>query len=144
MRTFQRSEDSKGTPLRQAKARAAAEVAAITDAVRRKYVPAIAGQELTYQEKEAQALAFLAAEPEPQEAGEVYTFIFAEVAITAQTPRGVAEAILEQAAAFRSQIGPQIERQRLIAGRAIQDAATVDEAGAAVEQLEAALKESGL
>lgn len=127
MRTLHRSPASLEAPLREARTAAARKVIEVTDAVRGKFLTKAVGQELTYSEKEAQAVAFLAASPEPQEPGTEYGFVFGEVGITADTPRGVAEAVLAKAYAYRAEIGPMIERLRLLAGKKIDEAATVAE-----------------
>ncbi|QBR35415.1 hypothetical protein ETW23_03930 [Leisingera sp. NJS201] len=127
MLTLKRSQASLDAPLRAAQAIARQRVVEVTDTVRGKFLTRAIGQELTYGEKEAQAQAFLAASPEPQEPGTEYGFVFGEVGITADTPRAVAEAVLAKAFAYRAHIGPMIERLRLLAGKQINEAATVSD-----------------
>ncbi|WP_264213215.1 hypothetical protein [Leisingera thetidis] len=101
------------------------EVIGITEATRRRYLTPITGQELTYDEKKHQAIAFLAADPEPSEPGEDFTFIFGEVGITADTPYEVAQVVVNMAHTYKTSLGPMIERLRLLAGKRISEAATV-------------------
>lgn len=116
MLVINRTQRGKAEPLRQAKAAAATQVAAITSKVRQAFVTPITGQELTYQEKERQALAYLAlsADPDPADpdARDAFGFIFGEVGITGQTAYQVAQVIAYKAGEMRK-FGPMIERLRL-------------------------------
>jgi len=81
-----------------------------------------AGQMAAYQAKEAQAVALLEDES-PTEAA--YPDIYNEVGITADTAGGVADVIMQAAAAWRV-YGRQIERTRLAAKKQIAEAGTPD------------------
>lgn len=99
-------------------------VNAAAEKERLKYITSGQGQAMTYTEKRDQARAFLAAEdPDPAD----YPMIANEVGITAATAREVAEVIAGRYAAWKA-IGEEIEKVRMIANKAIDDAA--DEAGA--------------
>ncbi|WP_306130990.1 hypothetical protein [Roseovarius sp. MMSF_3350] len=132
-----RSATSKAKPLEQAKAAALVEVGEVIAKLRLRYVTNLPGQEMTYQEKEAQAVAFLAADPEPTEPGDRYGFVFAEVGVTAPTPFEVAQVILNIATLFRSDVGPAIERLRLATGKAIGEATTRDQIQSVMDAFEA-------
>lgn len=136
MLQLHRSTESLNTPLTKAKLAAKQRVIDVTDEIRRIYLTPITGQELTYDEKKAQAVAFLAADPTPTEAGTEYGFIFGEVGITANTPTEVAQIVVGMAGAFKTQIGPMIEHLRLLAGKNIKDATTIAEIDAAMTYFE--------
>ena len=114
--TLNRTEASKGAPLRHLKEAAHNRITFVADQLRRKFVTPITGQELTYQEKERQAEAYVIAtsEPDPTDPDDQrdFGFIFGEVGITGQTPFQVATIILYKRDAMRM-IGPAIERLRL-------------------------------
>ncbi len=134
MLVLNRSAESKEAPLKAARAAAKEQVIATADKVRRVYLTPITGQELTYKEKEDQADAFLLAETEPTEPGTEYCFIFGEVGITADTPRGVAEVVVYKAHLYRVYIGPAIERLRLLAEKNIAAATTTAEVDTALAE----------
>lgn len=99
-------------------------VNAAAEKERLKYITSGQGQAMTYTEKRDQARAFLAADdPDPAD----YPMIANEVGITAATAREVAEVIAGRYAAWKA-IGEEIEKVRMIANKAIEDAA--DEAAA--------------
>ena len=139
MQVINRTPFGKTAPLRKAQQNAHARIISIADQVRRAFVTPITGQELTYQEKERQAEAFLAASPVPDPAHPEdlrdFGFIFGEVGITSQTAFQVATIILHKRDVMRD-IGPAIERLRLKAAvqvDAAPDAAAVDQAFADYE-----------
>lgn len=123
-----RTDSSKTIELASFREEAEQRVATITSNVRRKFIPSIVGQEITYSEKEKQALAFLSQETEPASDDSDYGFIFGEVGITAETAYQVAQVILYKADILR-QVGPMIEHIRLKATNAIsiaQDKESID------------------
>ena len=68
---------------------------------RKKYITDIAGQESTYREKEEQARAYLAADPEPVDLKE-YRMIQREVDATGWTPYQAAQVVLAIADQWRT------------------------------------------
>jgi len=106
--------------LAQARAEATARINARTDAFRRRYYTAIAGQDALYLEKRAEALAYIR---EAEQSGEPatledYPLIQNEVGVTAPTAWQLAQIWLHLSAAFRS-IGAATERPRQVALNAI-------------------------
>jgi hypothetical protein len=137
MLVIERSAHGKGAPLRRAKVEASARIVAITSDIRRAFVSPIVGQELTYAEKEKQAVAYLALTVEPDPADPValdaFGFIFGEVGITGQNPYQVAQVIAHQAALMRW-FGPVIERMRL---QAVSDLSAAADEGAVLSLIAA-------
>jgi len=131
---LKRSEKAKSVPLLKEREAAKLTVVNVTEKVRSSFLTPITGQGLTYKEKEEQAIAFLQAETEPKEAGPAYGFVFGEVGITAETPYQVAMVILYKADFYRAQIGPAIERLRLLANVNIEQAVSIEEVKTAVEE----------
>lgn len=109
-----------GPSLEVFQAAACARIDAAAEALRLLVLTPGAGQMAAYQAKEAQASAFLEDEA-PTEAA--YPDIYNEVGITADTAGGVADLIMQAAAAWRV-YGRQIERVRLAAKKAIGEATT--------------------
>lgn len=144
MLVLNRSEESKARPLEAHKTQSVALVDAEIDKVRRMFVTPITGQELTYQEKERQAKAYVAlsTEPDPQSpaALDQFGFILAEVGLTGETPWQVAQVILSKAAAMRH-VGPAIERGRMVARDQIAKAESELEIELVLSQFKAALVE---
>lgn len=144
MITLRRSAASLAAPLRNAKSEASQQISQLASDLRQIFIPAIAGQELTYQEKEKQALAYIAASPEPDPTNvqdmDHYGFIFGEVGVTAPSPYQVAQIILFKAQAFRS-VGPKIERLRLKAYSDVMTCTTEAEIDAVVQAYERDLAE---
>lgn len=136
MQTLTRSDASKQALLNASKRAGHAQLAEAVSQTRARFVTSIPGQEMTYIEKERQALAFLAAATEPDPAlpadAAAYAFVFQEVGITGQSAHQVAQVIAFMAAQWRV-IGPQIERQRLIASAAIDAAETSEQIDAAID-----------
>ncbi|MEC8197347.1 MAG: hypothetical protein VX228_13795 [Pseudomonadota bacterium] len=134
MQVLTRSAASKSAVLNAQKRAAKRALAEAVGETRARFITSIPGQELTYIEKERQALALLAATPEPDPAdpadSAAYAFIFQEVGVTALTPYQVAQVIAHMAEAWRG-LGPLIERERLAASAAIdaaQDPAQIEAA----------------
>lgn len=103
--------------------------------VRRLYITVIDGQELIYQEKRAEAVAYLAdPDPDPDD----YPFIAAEVGSTAETAQQVAQVYLNMSAILRA-AGAALEHYRIGAIVAIEAATTPAEIDAAVTAFDGAL-----
>jgi hypothetical protein len=109
--------------LAKARAAAAVRINARTDAFRRRFYTAIAGQDALYLEKRAEALAYIREAEQAGEPGslEDYPLLAGEVGITAPTPWQLAQVWLHLSAMFKS-IGATTERPRQIAMNAIADA----------------------
>jgi len=137
--TIKRSDKSKATPLSEAKEKALASVVSGTNSARERFITPITGQEMTYKEKESQALQWMASETVPLESEGGYGFIFGEVGITADTPTGVAQRILSAADGFRNFIGPAIESARLIANKGIHDSTSTEEVEITLEKFSAVM-----
>ncbi len=130
-----RTAESIAGPLLAKKAEANDKIVSITSEVRQQFVTPIIGQELTYQEKERQAITFVAeaVEPDPDDPADqdAFGFIFGEVGVTAPTPQQVAQVILNKAAGMRY-YGPMIERLRLTVMSNIESSTTEAEADQAL------------
>ncbi|MBY6141114.1 hypothetical protein KUV26_16885 [Leisingera daeponensis] len=128
MITLKRSAASKAAELAGLRAFAVASIAAATDEVRRRYITSIAGQEMVYWEKEREAAAYLAADPEPADLS-AFPFLDAEAAALGLDVYQLAQIVLFKAAEWR-EVGPRIEALRVgfgdAAGKA-QTAAELDE-----------------
>ncbi|WP_321829737.1 hypothetical protein [Thalassovita sp.] len=122
MQVLTRSAASKSAILNSQKQAAQEALAVAVGETRARFITSIPGQELTYIEKERQALAFLAAtaEPDPADPADAaaFAFVFQEVGITGQTALKVAQLIAFKAEQWRG-LGPLIERERLAASAAI-------------------------
>lgn len=127
MLKLSRTQASKDIPMDMARAKAHQAAVNMTSKVRAHYLTPIVGQEMTYAEKEKQAIAFLASEVKPDKMGSDYTFIFGEVGITGDNTTEVAERIIAVAGMFRTQVGPEIERLRLLAKKNINEATTEED-----------------
>lgn len=110
------------------------QINALADGVRRRFITVIAGQEMIYKEKEAEAIRYVAESPEPATL-DSYPFIAAEVGITAPTAYQVAQLYLNAAARWR-QIGSELENARLGAIIAVETATTTTE----IEQTKAGME----
>ena len=139
MITFVRSQISLDREVDEIRQAGRAQVGAAIDAVRRKYITSIAGQELTYMEKEREARAFLLLDPLAVLPGD-YPFLAAEANVTGQSLALVAQAVVDRAAQWRT-IGAQIEAARMAAQGAIAAAMDAAAVAAAVSALEGALAE---
>jgi len=127
MITLSRSDKSKSFVLDQEKSNAKNSVLEVIEIIRKKHLTGITGQELTYREKEAQARLFMSQSSTPTESESGYEFIFSEVGITSDSATGVAEAIINRANDYKNQIGPAIERIRLLANSRIESANNTNE-----------------
>jgi hypothetical protein len=96
---------------------------------RKRFITSAAGQELTYQRKEAEARAWLASGA-PALVGTDFPFLAAEAAATGQDV-GAAAAAIVAAADLWSAVGSAIEGARIAAKRAVAAAATADDKHAA-------------
>lgn len=129
MITLRRSAASKAVDLARLRAGAVAAISATTDEVRRRYITAIAGQDMVYQEKEQEAVAYLAADPEPADMS-AFPFLDAEAAALGLDVYQLAQIVLFKADEWRK-IGPRIEALRVGFGNiasAAQSAAEIDRA----------------
>ncbi|KPP88744.1 MAG: hypothetical protein HLUCCO07_11975 [Rhodobacteraceae bacterium HLUCCO07] len=79
--------------------------------MRQAHITALPGQEMIYTAKEAEAKAYLAEDPEPEDLDD-YPFLAAEVGVTAETPYQLAQIWLYMASEWRT-VGPQLENLRL-------------------------------
>jgi len=110
-------------------------------------VPPGAGIELTYTEKQREALEFFATRPSPEDYGD-YPFLASEAAVDGGTVADAAATVLYRAEIFRT-VGPVIEYLRRSARKALateREAAKVDAilAGVSRAGLVAALKAKGM
>jgi hypothetical protein len=101
------------------------------------YITDLPGQGMIYLDKEAEAKAFLAADPEPTDLTE-YPWIQREIGVTGTTAYEVAQVLINMAASWR-QIGPEIEGLRLEAKDAILAATTASEIDSALVALKTGL-----
>ena len=115
--------------LSKAKAEAIERVTRRVDAARRLFITPIAGQEMIYLGKEAEARAYLSAEPEPVDLTD-YPFIASEVGVTAPDAHGVAQVYLNLATQWRG-IGSALEGIRLSAGANINSSTSLNMISAA-------------
>lgn len=117
MITVTRRASSRADEIDRARAGAVAEVNAITNETRLRYITGIAGQEMTYREKEREAAAYLAAPSDPPDAA-VVPFLIAEAAKKGITVYQLAQAVLYFSEQWR-QLGPVIEAGRTSSNDAI-------------------------
>jgi len=104
----------------QLRAHAEAAIDAAADAQLSPFISLTPGRAMTYQAKQAQAEAFLAAtEPDPAD----YPLIAGEVGITADTAHGVAEVVLAMSRNWHA-MGAAIEAVRLAAKKQAREALT--------------------
>ena len=113
--------------LAGARARAISDINAGADAIRRRYVTTITGQDMLYLRKEAEARAWLA-DPFPDPAA--YPLLVAEIGVTAPSAWEVAQIYLNQAALWIAVAAP-LETVRLTGVAAIEAAAAPDDIEAA-------------
>ena len=114
--------------LAGAKARAISDINAGADAVRRRYVTTITGQDMLYLRKEAEARAYVA---DPAQDPADYPLIIAEVGITASSAWEVAQVYLNMAALWVV-AAAQLETARLGAIAAIEAAESTEDLDAIV------------
>ena len=113
------------------RADAEAVIDAQADAQLAPYISLTPGRAMTYQAKEAQASAYLAAtDPDPA----AYPLIAGEVGITADTPRAVAETILAMSRSWHA-MGAAIEAVRLAAKKRVREAQTPEAVQAVCDAL---------
>jgi hypothetical protein len=103
---------------------------------RRPFITDIAGQEMIYLGKEAEARAYLA-DPAPDPAD--YPMLMAEVGLTAATPGQLAQLWLQMGAIWR-QVAAAIEGARMTALIAVDAAATESAIDAAVTGMTASME----
>lgn len=114
-RIFSRSETSKALELNGCKDNAKDAVYKRMDQIRSQFITPIAGQDMIYMAKEAEALAYVAATTEPNTVAgweQDYPFIAGEVGSTGSSPYEVAQVYLNLAAQWRY-IGSQLEKVRI-------------------------------
>lgn len=90
--------------------------------VRKQFITDISGQQMIYTSKEQEAIAFLAAVPEPTDLTE-YPFLAGEIGSTGDTAAQVAQIYLNLSMQWR-QVGSQLESIRIGTNVAIESAAT--------------------
>lgn len=110
-----------------------------TDGIRRRFITSIAGQEMIYLEKRAEALRYLAAVPEPRTLSD-YPLLAAEVGITAPTAWQLAQVWANQAAMLVA-VAASLERLRLGAIKALEEATTETEIETALSRFRQQLAE---
>lgn len=114
-RVLSRSEVSKARELNGCKDKAKETVNKRMDQIRSRYITPIAGQDMIYMSKETEALAYVAATPEPSTVTgweTQYPFIAGEVGSTGSSAYEVAQVFLNLAAQWRG-IGAQLEKARI-------------------------------
>lgn len=121
---------------RQDEAKAQAGRAVAT--ARLRYITDLPAQGLIYSEKEAEAKAYLSADPEPASL-DAFPWIKREVGVTGSTAYEVAQVFSNMAALWRN-VGPEIEGLRLEATAAISAAGSEPEVNAALDNLRAGLE----
>lgn len=140
-RIFSRSETSKALELNGCKDKAKDAVNKRMDQIRSQFITPIAGQDMIYMAKEAEALAYVAAMPEPNTVTgweQDYPFIAGEVGSTGSSPYEVAQVYLNLAAQWRY-IGSQLEKLRIATIQAISSAQSETAVDNALGQFEAAM-----
>lgn len=111
MISLSRSQASIDRQVGQARRALIDEINATIGAQRQAYITTLPGQEMIYGAKEAEAKAYLAADPEPSDLTD-YPFLAAEVGVTAETAYQLAQVWLYMAHEWRT-VGPQMEHLRL-------------------------------
>lgn len=113
------------------RAEAEAAIDAQADAQLAPFISLTPGRAMTYQAKQAQAEAFLAAtDPDPAD----YPLIAGEVGITAETAQGVAEVVLAMSRSWHA-MGAAIESVRLAAKKQVREAAKPEAVQAVLDGL---------
>ncbi|MDX5412898.1 MAG: hypothetical protein LPK02_07605 [Rhodobacterales bacterium] len=102
-----------------------ARINAMADAVRRRFITPIIGQEMIYIEKETEARRFIAMETLPNDLTD-FPFIASEVGVTAPSAYEVAQLYLNLGAQWRV-VGSQLENLRLSSITAIESATTLSQ-----------------
>lgn len=114
-RVFSRSQSSKDLELSRCKEKAKQSINKKMDEIRSVFITPIAGQDMIYMAKEAEALAYVAATAEPNTVTgweQDYPFIAGEVGSTGSSPYEVAQVFLNLAAQWRV-LGSQLEKARI-------------------------------
>ncbi|MDE4297077.1 hypothetical protein PXK56_17970 [Phaeobacter gallaeciensis] len=132
-----RTPSSKAAELARHRAECVAEVNDAVGQARLPYVTNIPGQEMIYNAKEREALAYLAMDPKPADLSE-FPFMEAEVGVSADTPLELAQLWQTTAAQWRV-VGPTFEELRLSAIRDLKAAVTMGEIDIAMETFRLAL-----
>ncbi|ARE84995.1 hypothetical protein ROSMUCSMR3_03541 [Roseovarius mucosus] len=142
-RILSRSDVSKARELNVCKAKAKDAVNKRMDQIRSRFITSIAGQSMIYMAKEAEALAYVAATPEPNTVAgweQDYPFIAGEVGSTGSSAYEVAQVFLNLAAQWRD-IGAQLEKARIETIQAISLSQSVTDTDDALGQFEAEIAE---
>ncbi|PTW48337.1 hypothetical protein [Rhodovulum kholense] len=126
-----------GAALASARRRAIAEITDVTSALRRRYITAADGQDMLYQAKRDEAVAYLALDPEPATLT-LFPLLAAEVGITASTPYELAQLWVNMQAIWLA-AAAQIEPIRLTAVYTVETAATEGEIATALATFRAAI-----
>lgn len=134
MITLSRSTASKKKQTDRERRKLITEINTKIGKMRQAHITALPGQEMTYSAKEAEAKAYLAEDPEPEDL-EDYPFLAAEVGVTAETPYQLAQVWLYMAHEWRT-VGPQLENLRLSLIRDAEAATTMAE----IEQVRGAFE----
>ena len=137
MLIVQRATASKTAELERRRAETMETIKAAVSDLRMKFITPLPGQDAIYLSKEAEAKAYLAADPEPARLAE-YPFLAAEAGITAPDPRALAETWVTNAVAWRA-VATQIEAIRMAATKAVAAAQSEADLAAAVSALDQGL-----
>lgn len=108
------------------------------DQARRAFISDFPGQSMIYADKEKEAIAYLAADPEPDDLTGFY-WLPKEVGVTAPTAYELAQIWVNMAALWRS-VGPEIEGLRMAFQNDLSAANTTASADAAINNLMAGLE----
>lgn len=109
--------------------------------LRLQYITDIPGQEMIYQAKELEALAFKAIDPVPTDLT-MYPYIAGEAAALSATATEVADQYIALSVQWRA-VGAQLEALRIGYKATVQDAATVADVDAAIVAFDAAIAALG-
>jgi hypothetical protein len=120
------------------RAMAALEIAAAAAEARVRHVSGMAGQDMVYAAKLAQAQAYVTAHAADADAP-VPAYVAADVAAVGGTALAAAQAIAAAAQAFHDGAGPAIEQARRVGKLAVQAASDAEEIQAALASALAAL-----
>ena len=124
--------------LARARAEAIAAVNAAAGTLRARHITVLPGQEMLYLAKEAEARAWLTADPAPPSLA-AFPLLAAEVGITAPTPHELAQVWANMGAIWRT-IAARIETVRLSAVAAIEVAPDAERAALLAREAVAALQ----
>lgn len=138
MLVLTRSDKSKGTALRLAKAAGRSEVNRRIGEVRVQFITDIPGQQAIYSAKEAEARAYLALDPAPLDLT-AFPFLAGEVGLTAPDAAALAALWLAMSDRWRS-VGSELEQLRLGVSASVEAAESVVEVSAILAELETYLE----